>query len=192
MERLEYWNKYYDKRKYPDNPSDFAKFCLEYLDHWKEVTLLDIGCGNGRDSYFFAYNGLNVIGVDNSDIVQSLKVRDNVKFFQSDVSSLANQKVDYVYARFFLHAITQEEEDILFKWIAENLNKGGLFLSESRTINDELYNKPSDHYRRFLDKDALVKRLEGHGFKINYVKEDTGFAPLYNEDPKLVRIVAEK
>ena len=30
-------------------------------------TLLDLGCGNGRDSKFFINNKLNVVGVDTSD-----------------------------------------------------------------------------------------------------------------------------
>ena len=48
----EYWNKYYEKNSAPVEPSLFAKYVAEELQPGK--TLLELGCGNGRDSLFFS------------------------------------------------------------------------------------------------------------------------------------------
>ena len=34
----------------------------------KNKTLLDIGCGNGRDTFYFNKKGLNVVGLEKSKI----------------------------------------------------------------------------------------------------------------------------
>ena len=46
-----YLNEYYAKDRSQKLPSDFAKFVLEYMQKGKQ--LIDLGCGNGRDSIFF-------------------------------------------------------------------------------------------------------------------------------------------
>ena len=47
-----YWNKYYKLKLTPLAASSFAKYCWNnYLK--KNRSILEIGCGNGRDSFFF-------------------------------------------------------------------------------------------------------------------------------------------
>lgn len=80
-------------------------------------------------------------------------------------------------------------------------NDGYLFI-EVRGINDELYGKGENvgrdeyifdgHYRRFIRKEELEKALTDIGFKIVLSVEDIDFAPFENENPKVIRIVAEK
>lgn len=61
-----YWNHFYEKViKEIQEPSDFARFVLHYLQSGKR--LMDIGCGNGRDSLYFARNQILVTGVDASE-----------------------------------------------------------------------------------------------------------------------------
>ena len=49
---LQHWNNYYSENSKPFQESDFATFVLKQLT--KNSTIIDIGCGNGRDSVFFA------------------------------------------------------------------------------------------------------------------------------------------
>ena len=43
---VNYWNQYYlRKEKEIQEPSDFAKFVLPYIETHKKI--MDIGCGNG-------------------------------------------------------------------------------------------------------------------------------------------------
>ena len=48
---LEYWEKYYQDNKLPFEPSDFSKYVVSKIN--KNSRLIDLGCGNGRDSLFF-------------------------------------------------------------------------------------------------------------------------------------------
>ena len=51
---IKHWNKFYSKKKQPIKPSNFAKFLYKkFLIKGKGKKLIDIGCGNGRDSFFF-------------------------------------------------------------------------------------------------------------------------------------------
>jgi len=59
---IEYWNKFYDK-KIINKESTFAKFTYKKIKKQKGK-ILDIGCGNGRDSFFFNQKGYNVTGID--------------------------------------------------------------------------------------------------------------------------------
>jgi 2-polyprenyl-3-methyl-5-hydroxy-6-metoxy-1,4-benzoquinol methylase len=60
----DYWDLFYNNNK-PLLPSQFATFIAnEYLGI--KSTVIDVGCGNGRDSLFFMNLGFKVIGIDAS------------------------------------------------------------------------------------------------------------------------------
>jgi len=46
------------------NPSKFAQEFVQFLQEHKVEKILEIGCGNGRDSIFFANSGFNVVAID--------------------------------------------------------------------------------------------------------------------------------
>ena len=48
-----YWNKYYKLNSLTYKPSDFAKFCHQYLQNNNINFVADIGSGNFRDTFFF-------------------------------------------------------------------------------------------------------------------------------------------
>ena len=56
-----YWNKFYSNFSF-SKESNFAKFCLKYIK--KNSDLLDIACGNGRDTFFFIKSGIKCQGID--------------------------------------------------------------------------------------------------------------------------------
>ena len=67
-----YWDNYYAGRDvktvFMSEPSLFASSMLDkYMKEGKE--LIELGCGNGRDSLYFAEKGLNVIGIDASQVI---------------------------------------------------------------------------------------------------------------------------
>ena len=74
-----------------------------------------------------------------------------------------------MYARFFLHTLNAKPEILFFKFCEKILPRNGKILLEFRTINDLLilkgkkisqYERITDHYRRFIDIDFLLKRNE--------------------------------
>lgn len=204
----EYWDSYYQTERELE-PSKFARFCFEnYMEKGK--SLLEIGCGNGRDSLYFLEKGIYVTGVDSS-IVAIKGLRDRVMrtkkeglflcadFVDSDV--IYQRNYDYCYSRFTLHAINKTQEVKLLKNICNGFEKGGLLFIECRSVDDSLYGKGEQveenayiyhgHFRRFLELEYLKKELVNLGMEILYAKQAHGFAPKDGEDPAVIRIVGK-
>jgi ubiquinone/menaquinone biosynthesis C-methylase UbiE len=201
---VSYWNAYYRGDFAPKPPSDFSQFVLEHIEPGK--TLIDLGCGNGRDSVFFCHNGLKVTAVDSSkEAIDSLDETLPILAICDDfvtTKAFDAHSYDYCYARWTIHAISQTQQDELLPNIYRSLKRGGLFFSESRSINDEKcgQGKPlgeheyicDNHYRRFLDPEALLEQLESIGFKIVYFKESDSFSVMGDDSPMLIRVIAAK
>lgn len=194
---FEYWNKFYSDVA-NTNPSTFAKFCLKYIS--PNDTLLDVGCGDGRDSIFFAQKLKNIISVDSSTkTIGNLKNKyqlDNIEFQVVDIDSLRifnDDSIAIVYCRFLLHAIIEESEDILLNWSYNILPTGGRIMIEARTEEDEHLSKHYDnHDRRYINSNKLRKKLQLLNFKIIHEEQGIGLSPYKSEDPHLVRFIAEK
>jgi SAM-dependent methyltransferase len=207
MNDLSYWNDYYNKNPPINDPSNFARSILSYLQQGNY--LVDLGCGNGRDSLFFLENGIKVLSVDSCqliiDVLKKTITQENIEFFCDnfiDNPKIYNRKYDYFYSRFTIHSITEDEENILLSNVFNSLNHGGLFFIEVRGIHDEIYGKGepagrnayiyNNHFRRFIVNDELINALVNKGFEIIFNKEARGFAKYVNEDPLIIRIIARK
>ena len=59
-----YWENFY-KNKHTLKPSSFAKFVRKFI-KGKDLIVYDLGCGNGRDSYYLGLGKKKwrVIGID--------------------------------------------------------------------------------------------------------------------------------
>lgn len=202
-----YWNDFY-REKHMDIDSN-TLFSEYIFNNWigKRKSVLECGCGNGRDSLYFGKRGLCVVGVDASKaaIDHIRKDTPNCKFICGDFINSVNvyeQKYDVCYSRFTIHAISLEQELVLINNVYNNLNLNGLFCIEVRSVHDELYGKGigvgkdsfiyNNHYRRFIKMEELLTRLINVGFGIKYAEENTGFAPFEDTDPQIIRIVACK
>lgn len=203
-----YWNHFYEKGKAKMTPSPFARDMLPHMQKKQGITLLDIGCGNGRDSLYFAQNGLQVTGIDLSESaireLNRLCKNSNTEFICCDYAKaeiFERKKYDFCYCRFFIHAITEWQEDILLRKVYNVLAEKGLFFIEVRSIKDELYGRGEpagrnayiydEHYRRFIVKEELEKKLLAEGFRLIYSEEKQGFATFGEFDPYIIRIIAE-
>jgi tellurite methyltransferase len=98
-----YWGK---------QPSSIARMLFQKYPPFKVQELLDIGCGEGRDSVFFARNGYHVTGFDSSaeGLKRSLAWADelnlSIEFFQADINDYRLQDFyDVVFSSGALHYI---------------------------------------------------------------------------------------
>ncbi len=202
-----YWNRYYAKeQEILGKPSDFAISVARELASGKQ--LLELGCGNGRDSLFFMKQGVYVTGVDASDeaigrLQSSMKNSDRGIFVCDDFvkcRTIFQRQYDYIYSRFTLHAITDEQEDELLKNIKEAMIEGSKLFIEARTIRDDIFGKGKKvglnayvyegHFRRFIDPSILISKMKRFGFRILDWQEKRGFSPTRESDPILLRLVA--
>ena len=201
----EYWEKYYAQNREPAPPSKFAEFILPFLQ--TDKLLIELGCGNAKDSIFFSQNGINVLAIDQCKeeldfLTERFKDLPTLNFLPGDMTNLTNTpNPDYLYSRFTLHAIDLDGEKKVLKWAFDNLKSSGIFFIEVRSVNDDLYGVGtqlpdnayfSDHYRRFEVIDELEQRLKDVGFNILYKQEAKGLAPFKERDPSIIRILAMK
>lgn len=200
-----YWNNFYSKKVPPKFSSNFGEF-VELKYKRKINSIIDLGCGNGRDTIFFLKKKINCIGIDKSEIVIRKNKKKNISFknfFLSqdfskiDFDKLSNNKFS-IYSRFSLHSLTLKEENRLIKNLSKSKKLEYIFI-ETRTIYDELYGVGkkmkkneffSDHYRRFIDPKEIKKKLS-QNFKIIYYQCKKNFAKYKNENPKVLRIVCK-
>ena len=198
-----YWNKYYKLKRSPLSPSSFAKYCEKmYLK--KNKKLLEIGCGNARDSLFFNKK-MNVTAIDKSDTIisKNISLNSKINFICLDINKkkfFSLGKFEFIYARFFLHSINERLQNKLFNNI-KNLchKKKTLLMLEFRTIKDPLYQKGkklskyeriTDHYRRFINKDIFLNFLLKKKFKKIKIIEKKGLAKYKKDNPVVCRLIA--
>jgi tetratricopeptide (TPR) repeat protein/SAM-dependent methyltransferase len=200
-----YWRQFYREHRV-DGASSFATFVAGRLP--AGCTLIDVGCGSGRDSLYFAQRGHTVVGVDRSaeavgrarEACQEARV-EGARFEQLDASSrqdivrflsqdwLSGEAV--VYLRFFLHSVEESTEDTLISALVDALPGGFRLCAEFRTTQDGSLPKVyGDHYRRYIDEEGLAEKLRGLGFEIEHLEAGRGFSPYEGEDPHLARIIA--
>lgn len=210
-----FWDSFYSTSNLRHDPSPFACWCSDrYLTSSSRI--LELGCGNGRDSFTFAKNGHQILAVDGSEEA----IKENKKyslghqfthdpeFLHLDFNNFEDQDlirwtqhVDFVYSRFVLHAIPEELERKLLTNISKHVPKGAIMLHEYRTPNDPLmqkgeaisqYERMTDHYRRFIDPVCQRPFIESLGWTLLEMVESRGLAVFNDEDPCVARVVYKK
>lgn len=204
--RQTHWGDYYSKAKVPVAPSPFAQEVGTHLDAGSR--LLEVGCGNGRDSAFFWSEGHQVVALDASEAAIELARTAHgptaIDFHHGPLPAMAprlKSDFDAIYSRFVLHAMPLPEEEELLDAAYGLLRPGGRLYLECRSINDPLARQgevisPTErihgHYRRFIIKDELLERLTSRGFGIQSAFESNGLARHGDDDPTVIRVVAAK
>lgn len=202
---LEYWNEFY-RDFVRQSHSDFAEYIFEHFLK-RGDSILDLGCGDGMDSIYFMNMGLNVTAIDQA-MPHSFVTRYNkyITIAKSDAISflkkINGQYYNHVFARFFLHAIDDLEENFILPLIYERLCINGFLHIETRTLNslNEISNcheqnssilLHNGHLRRFIPPKKIRTILEMNNFKIISLKEDFGFSSIKPYE-KLMRISCKK
>jgi hypothetical protein len=206
-----YWADFYARTEYTLGSTFF-----EMVNARPDMpdTVVDIGCGDGRDSCAFGAAGRTVLGLDLSRLgiqhavghAVGSGLADRVSYRVCDVSDVddlgrtLHEVVDdttgpvVFYLRFFLHAIREDVQERLMRAIQTHARPGDLFAAEFRTDKDEANAKVhGKHYRRFQSAEEFRDSLtEQHGFEVLYEHEGTGLSPYGEEDPVLCRVIARR
>lgn len=202
-----YWDNFYKDNSITDNPSTFAIFCGDFIRGKDVKYLIDIGCGNARDTHFFHEMGLLTTGIDYCQIVTELN-RDKYKhidFYACSADNLDNIKlnnpIDCIYSRFFLHAINKETATAFLSWATSSIKPEGYLLLECRSDKDPMFGigeKVSDyeyingHYRRFINLNSLIDELDCMGWSVIYCGESDNLSVSKNDNPVLIRLILKK
>ena len=202
-----YWDRYYLTTSPKFIPSQFAAMTLSEM--WDFDNFIDCGCGNGRDSIFFASHGKNVLSIDNSSAAleqASFECRrrnlSRVQTQQLDFSSLTEKCLTkynsmlercVVYARFFLHSLDEQTERRFFDQMSSAIGKGSMICAEFRTkIDSQLPKKAAPHFRRYIDPYDLVQKIDPANLRLKYMNVGFGLAKFQEEDAHVARVYLEK
>lgn len=216
----QYWNKFYKKnsdKKNISKCSTFAQFCCENY-FTTRLSIVDLGCGNARDSLYFARQGHDVLAVD-----QSLELcviennnHQNLQYLNDDFINPSHHQenleiteyhpdllpVDVFYSRFTIHSITERDQEHLLNKVYTCLRKKGLFCIEVRTTKDSKFGIGKHicdttyfndgHNRRFIDSHEFLNTVLSLGFKLRYFNEQDNLSIYKDDNPVLMRIILEK
>lgn len=206
-----YWEQFY-KQNALSVPSQFCTMVATEIA--KGPCVIELGCGNGRDSLYLARQQHNVCAVDMShEAVKSCSAKaqemglSNAAFIQGDLSNLDDMSRLFSqarisapegrivgYSRFVMHSINDEQETQFLSNISGLMNQGEKIYFEFRSKEDAKLEKTfGGHYRRFVDTDAFISaQTERHGFALEYAYTGRGMAKYKSEDPFVSRLIFEK
>jgi len=183
-----YWPEFY-KNKEINKPSEFAFFCfMNFLikREYDNIRLLEVGAGDGRDTKLFSRHieDLTVIEPNNEN-VENIGCMYHKKKFENFEKIYHGVRFDYIYARWFLHAVSKDVEDKLIDFAIKN---NSIIMLEFRIIGD----KPDyTHERRLIDLEKFIKKLLDKGFVIKHLEKGKGLSKVGDNDPLLARVIAE-
>lgn len=167
-----YWREFYSRHKIGVEPSLFAKlvyknYLLESINcdtnkyaESNAPSLLELGCGNGRDSLYFANNGIDTTAIDQvqeeveflngyaktlQDSKQSPQTKNIPRFLCGDFTQLDSfsfqRQFDCIYSRFTLHSVSKAQQDKTLADCLKYCKDGGILSVEVRGEKNSLCGK---------------------------------------------------
>jgi SAM-dependent methyltransferase len=191
----------------PEEPTKFARWVRKRIE--PATRIVELGCGSGRDTLWFASKGYDVHAFDFASsavatvcgaaeaygaelAVEELDLSRPDDVDGAAVSVLAGGAPRVVYARFLLHSLDEDGQAGLFQLAATVLRAGGLLFLEFRAHEDQtgMHLFGDDHFRTYPKAADVVTAIEARGGQILTAKTRQGWAPYRTEDPFVTRIVA--
>jgi ubiquinone/menaquinone biosynthesis C-methylase UbiE len=187
MDQIKIWEEKWGRRG-NEPPNNFAKRCFLLIKKRHLKTLLDVGCGNGRDSLYFARKGLKVTAVDFSKnglkLLKRIIDRDKIKNItpicrETTKLNFKDNSFDVIYAHLSLHYFYDKTTTKIFDKLYKMLKKNGLIFIKCKSTDDAFYGEgkkveenifiKKNQIRHFFDKDYMKEKLEK--FKILKIRK---------------------
>ncbi len=149
------------------NPSPIVKMLTERIAVAKHRKALDIGCGQGRDTFFLASQGIAVTAVDSSkvaidDLNKIIKNQGitNVQTVNTQVENfnIESNTFDIVISINLLHFIKRDAALEIIEKIKKGLTNGGLVAITLFTSQDGFYEQ---ELLRLFDSFKILSYFEG-------------------------------
>jgi tellurite methyltransferase len=198
-----YWNKFYStNNELPPEPSNFSLYVLRVFKALPEKNshkhILDIGCGNGRDAYYFSSQGFEVTGIDSFSKIET----DKFQFLQKNIFDYEINELnafDVCYLRFVIHTFSEQECDQLFARLAL-LHPETLIAIETRSTTnitkeeklETFFKSPigDEHFRMLYSKNYMDKKISDK-FIILESSDSTDVAKFKSENPFCLRYIIQ-
>ncbi len=166
------WNRNWSQWEDKPEPSSFARKAAAKMKEKGVRRVLDLGCGRGRESLFFASFGFEVTAADISDEALKNIRHPLVRTEKADVLEKVwePRSFEAVFANLSLHYFDRSETRRIVGGIENALTPGGLFFIRCKSTDDPLYGQGEpagdgmyrlDHVRRFWNTAELRLLLSG-------------------------------
>lgn len=201
----ELWDRAYsaDGSFFGEEPSNFALLCYEDMRKSNVNKILELGCGQGRDSLFFASKGIEVTALDYSSVaIDTTRFCAKERNLPVDATMhdarkplpLGKGEFDAVYSHmFFSMRFTRIELRFLFHEVKRVLKDKGFNFFSVRNHNDRFYRRKiavgdgiydvNGFQIRFFNRREVKSMVEG--FQILDLREAY-------EDPVTLYLVSSK
>ena len=192
LKKLGYWNDLYSKDDYfGTGQTILADLAQNIIEENNINNLLELGCGQGRDSIFFANFVPHVTSIDISEnainFVRKIKNEKNLinlELFVHDIKkplNFTNKSFDMVYSNLALQFFNLDELKEIFSNISNIMSKHSFFLFSTKKSGDKYFNfgnkisENSFEYKnitRFFFQKSEIQSLLEQNFKIISFDED--------------------
>jgi len=149
----------------------------------ERFTLLDVGCGYGRDLAYFVKNGIKqVMGIDHSKeaIKLAKKLHPQISIVEGDVENYQFvEKYDIIYCNFLLHLFSFKKTKTVLEKLYYILNDMGLLYTIVSSEKDDDYKqgikigpdvvKNSRGIVKTFYSDSRINNIYGSLFKVGYI-----------------------
>ncbi|RUR19081.1 SAM-dependent methyltransferase TehB [Legionella sp. km535] len=175
-----YFNKKYDLGA---AHSDLVYVYQTYLRHLQAASILDIGCGSGRNVLYLAKMGHRVTGIDNNSMAletlkeithkESLSGIDTIAHDLNQPMKLEPESYDLVLSTVSLQFLNKQRIPELLSELQKTTRKNGYhFLVVP--IHSELYSMP-EFFTFLPQKEELYHLYQESGWSILEYKESVGY-----------------
>ncbi|MGB2798264.1 MAG: class I SAM-dependent methyltransferase [Dehalococcoidia bacterium] len=145
-----YWDKEYEscERVWGEGPSELAKAAVRFLQEYAPkadvLNILDIGCGYGRDAFYFSDNcSCSILGIDISgkaiDIASKAALKTpegDMEFRCCNFTELTEGNYDMVVVSNLYQVLKQDEREELREAVTRTLKLSGLLFLSTLSIRD--------------------------------------------------------
>jgi ubiquinone/menaquinone biosynthesis C-methylase UbiE len=142
--------------------------------------VLDIGCGNGKDTYFFQQKGCSAVGIDFSEgmLKEAQNLFAHCKFHQMDMRNLefSNDLFDGIWANGCIYHVSKKDFVKVLKEVIRVLKSSGIFSFNFKIGTSEKIEKNPQSYEgnprfyAYYTIEEMKKILEQVGFEIIKIK----------------------
>lgn len=181
VSQREVWEGVYSRGDPSDaEPRDFAVEAMKWMEEARAERVLDLGGGSGRDSTFFARNGLKAWCLDfSSNALKLCRERATRDGLQGRVEPVLHDMIDQlqfpdsffdsVFAHLAVHYFDDSTTSRLFSEIRRVLSPSGLLFVRVKSTDDPGYGVgtkvgedmyESHHIRHFFSREYLLQKTE--------------------------------
>jgi len=154
----------------------------EKIDHSKNLSVLELGCGNGSFSHVISEMGFNVTAVDDSQsgITEAKKAFPQIKFIQQSIYEISETELNNLYDIVIAIEVIEHlmYPSMLIKQANKYLKTGGMLILTTpyhgyvKNLGLSLFNVWDRHFSvhesvghvKFFSKKTLQEVVKKHGF----------------------------